>query len=862
MNKTVLSFFFAWIFALASWFSTNIDTQIFEQLESWPTADDLNFQTFQSCEDMGTVLQDYIKDNFENQWNWWIRYNGGFGWGIPMPMMAFEDESAVMDIRESLTTTSSTVGTSAGDSAWNALQKTWWPWITNSSTNDFSNTNTQVVGVDEADILKTDGDYIYYYNQKEQEVNIIKSPLDIASSTINLERLEVVTNIKLPNTFNGIQMYLHDDTLTIISNRWRQNWKWGFLNNWNQTDVIVYDVSNPAKPGLIKFTEIDGAYSDSRRIWDKLYLVNQIRLDRYWPMQQWKEIDDIDFADIEIAPKSIDIAYTQDDSKKNFAVGDDVFPYHISVNEADCNNIYYVLPSKDSVEQFGLHPSFSTVNVIDLSDTSKKPDITTAFGSTNTIHMAPDNLYLTQHFYIPWESWACPPNARCIMPNFSWWEHTLIHKFNVIDQWVMYQDSTLVNWSPLTQYSMDQWPTGNFRILTSTRSPERATHLSILNKDLDVVGSLQDIEPWEEFKSSRYIWDKLYLVTFEQTDPLFVIDMVDDSNPTIIWELIIPWFSTYLHPYGPVVNNVQYLLWLGRETDLNEWWWTNQEWIKVDLYKIDYNQKTSDNHVSVTQEYSKVRWEQWSESEAIYNPRMFVWDDSRKVLVLPMHLREQEEGTERCESERDPEGNIIWEECRTDGNQITTFIGMKAINITPENWIIETASFDYSHLYKQDPEIYNNGRYNTWMLMPRVGYLGDVLFQVNGAFGHFINTNNNTQSFLPLWDTSINFSPNSLSGSNRWGTEPISQITPMNVTKCLDNAGRTLFTVADCRYCEPQKEVFEDYYEKLDVVDCTEFQEECSGAWITWYPTWTNSDGTESYPWLQDLESLADLAWC
>ncbi len=853
------------LLGLSSVFATAQDNQILDQIESDQlTADDLRFNTFQSCDEMETVLTDYIKDNFERN---------NFRWGIEPMILAdlFGEESA--DFASTTTTTS--MLPSGAPLPKVARLDTWgWgddlAWINLSSTSTFSTTNTQVIGIDEADIIKSDGDYLYYYNQKEQKVQIIKTPLNILDRTIDLARLDVVTEINLPNTFNGIQLYRQGDNLVIISNRWRNNYDWGFLNNGNQVDVIVYDVSNPAKPALIRFTELDGSYHDSRVIWDKLYLVNQLYLDRYRPMRYWDDVNDIDLDEITIAPKNIDIAYTKNSDKKNLVVGDQTFPYHISVNEADCNNIYYVLPSEESVEQFGLNPSFTTVNVIDLSSTENTPDITTAFGNTNTIHMAKDNVYLTSNFYVPGESRNCPPNARCMMPRFFGnQEHTLIHKFNINNPGVIYQDSTLVNGSPLTQYSMDQWPEGNFRILTNTRNPERDTHLYILDKDLEAIGAVENIQPGEEFKSSRYIWDKLYLVTFEQTDPLFVIDMVKPTDPKIIGELIIPGFSTYLHPYGPVQNNVQYLLWLGRDTDLNERGWTIQEGIKLDLYKIDYNGRTADNHVLVTQEFSEVRGDRGSQSEAIYNPRMFVWDEKNKLLVLPMQLTDQEQGNEICESERDPEGNIIRQECRTDDQQTTNFIGMKAIHVSPSSGITETASFDYTHLYKQDPEIYNNGWYNTRLLMPRVGYVGDVLYQVNGAFGHFIDTaNGSQQAFLPLGESTIKFDP-----TNGWGNSGMVYNNDIKGTAvCLADKWWTLYTSSteDCRYCSVQLALFENtnntqqlnYLEEVvNIVDCDWSQLECSDAWITWYPTWVSPEG-ETSPWFKQLDDLYEIANC
>lgn len=77
---------------------------------------------------------------------------------------------------------------------------------------------------------------------------------------------------------------------------------------------------------------------------------------------------------------------------------------------------------------------------------------------------------------------------------------------------------------------------------------------------MNIIGSLMGIEPEEDFKSSRFIGDKLYLVTFEQIDPLFVVDLVNPRKPTIIGELKIPGYSTYLHPHSPLSDGVQYIL--------------------------------------------------------------------------------------------------------------------------------------------------------------------------------------------------------------------------------------------------------------------------------------------------------------
>jgi uncharacterized secreted protein with C-terminal beta-propeller domain len=74
--------------------------------------------------------------------------------------------------------------------------------------------------------------------------------------------------------------------------------------------------------------------------------------------------------------------------------------------------------------------------------------------------------------------------------------------------------------------------------------------LYVLDENLDSVSNLTDLAPGETFQSSRFIGDKLFLVTFEQIDPLFAIDLSDIQNPEVLGELKIPGFSTYLHPYN------------------------------------------------------------------------------------------------------------------------------------------------------------------------------------------------------------------------------------------------------------------------------------------------------------------------
>jgi hypothetical protein len=266
--------------------------------------------------------------------------------------------------------------------------------------------------------------------------------------------------------------------------------------------------------------------------------------------------------------------------------------------------------------------------------------------------MSLDNLYLTSYIYKNY-NYSCPVNARCFMPWYPRWQNTLVHKVNVDWNTLKYQDSTIIPWSPLTQYSMDEYE-NNFRILTSTNNwtwnnQERHTDLYILDEDLELKWSLTNLWSGEDFKSSRYIGDKLFLVTFKQVDPLFAIDLSDVSKPKILWELKIPGYSTYLHPYDD-----NHLIGLGYDTKENQWWGTINNWIKVDLYEINYDKKCWDSDLSadeiskcdswdykwiiVKQLHSLTLWEYGSYSEALNNPRMFMWKPANNKLFLPVTL--------------------------------------------------------------------------------------------------------------------------------------------------------------------------------------------------------------------------------
>ena len=178
---------------------------------------------------------------------------------------------------------------------------------------------------------------------------------------------------------------------------------------------------------------------------------------------------------------------------------------------------------------------------------------------------------------------------------------------------------------------MDENAAGDFRIVTTLSSwsggtNASSTQLSVLSPTGQVIGKLENIAPGENFQSSRFIGDRLYLVTFQQIDPLFVIGLADSKSPKILWELKLPGYSTYLHSY-----DANRLIGIGYDTKINQWGGTQNGGIKIDLYNVS-------DVSNPKRESSLVLWDMGSSTDALWNPKQFVWYKEKNLLLLPATL--------------------------------------------------------------------------------------------------------------------------------------------------------------------------------------------------------------------------------
>ena len=623
-------------------FATDEDTQIEDELSNSNTEElsieSFQLKTFNSCDDLEKITGDYIKEYNKN--NYGRYYYGGFGWAIEEDG-EFLDEillDSSADIEESAVQTKSV----SSNLAWSA------------SSSDYSQTNTQVQWVGESDIIKTDGKYIYYMaDYYDRDLAKFKN---ITSSDkqkkhiyiIDANTLDVVKKLKLPKHFWGTKLYLTDEKLVVLaSGRPTSEFQMRYWNSDSKTYTVIFDISEPKEAELVKVFMSEWNFSKSRLIWDTLYVIS--RKDNYHLFRWHKGEDDI--VSGKVIPRGLEMYKTDDDEKQNVELKWKKLSYNVNTGYVSkCNSIEYILPEAD---QYYNYPSFNLISVIDIDDVEKPANTKVIFWNLKEIYMSLDNLYITNNFYKK-TPFRCPADSMCVRPfYYGGTNHTLIHKLSVEKDDLEYQASTLVPGQALTQYSMDEFE-GNFRILTKKWSPERSTGLYILDEDLNMLSSLTWLGKTEDFKSSRYIGDKLFLVTFKQIDPFFAIDLSNPEKPEVMWELKIPGFSTYLHPYDE-----NHIIGLGYDTTVNKWGWTTTGGVKVDLYEINYDKKCGDSDLTIDEEekcesgdykwiivkqkQSLTLWERWSSSEALNNPRMFMWNAEENTLLLPAKLYKNDE---------------------------------------------------------------------------------------------------------------------------------------------------------------------------------------------------------------------------
>jgi hypothetical protein len=427
-----------------------------------------------------------------------------------------------------------------------------------------------------------------------------------------------------------VNFYVTNNKLILTATRSIQTQKyWTFWFNATQKSIIaLYDIRDIARTKLVRNIEVDGYLSDTRL--GDTGIMTAVVATSYWMPPVYRVYFDgskyanqpkYDYSSKNLVPRITD---QQFDSGKRTTTNRGI---------GDCSGMSSILPQTNTLSQYNFNPTLTSILRFDTSIPAGPITSQVVLSEAGQIHVTRDSIYLTANMWLPKTDSSCPPGAQCMTPMI--WNpgtsSTLVHRFAVTNRDIRYTYSRLIPGSPLNQYSMDEDAGDNFRIVTSVTSwsggtNNSSTELSVLNPSGKIIGSLSGIAPGENFQSSRFIGSRLYLVTFQQIDPLFVIDLAIPQTPKVLGELKIPGYSTYLHPY-----DTDRLIGLGYDTITNKWGGTQNGGIKVDLYNVS-DVKNPKREATLT------LGDAGSSSDALWNPKTFVWYKEKNLLLLPATL--------------------------------------------------------------------------------------------------------------------------------------------------------------------------------------------------------------------------------
>ena len=435
-----------------------------------------------------------------------------------------------------------------------------------------SNTNVQVQGVDEADIVETDGQFLYTISQNEIVV--------IRAATATAEAA-VVSRMQLTDT--PVAMFLQGSRLTVISSRNTYTPFFDlmtgamfrpFSSSTQQTVVSVLDIVDKTAPALVQETIVDGIYQAARAVGDQVYLVVNNNATAYvpglgmiWqpgPTPVVSSIDPINnitidnmtigsTAALRIAAPSQYRYQTRNEYLQSVAdlvygtqFNDGLAPPSVwrraAEGETGLQSLGWLDGNTDEFPMDG--GQTTTVLQFDAKESNPGPvsNLTTtsrAYGGV-TVYSTEDSMYLVMQ-----ESTSTQDSATGA---FIYSTGSRIHKIGLTENGLVAEGEGFVKGYVHDQFSLDEH-NGFLRIVTTDSWFASTNELYVLEDQgdtLNVVGSIEGIAPTERIYSSRFDGDRGWVVTFRQVDPIFSFDLSDPRNPHITGELKIPGFSDYM----------------------------------------------------------------------------------------------------------------------------------------------------------------------------------------------------------------------------------------------------------------------------------------------------------------------------
>ena len=506
-----------------------------------------------------------------------------------------------------------------------------------------SSTNVQVVGIDEPDIVKTDGSSVYYSREKQYRylnTNLPSSKIGMPNRTIMPPQFEQTSELlaiqALPPSLMKLQSSLPVSGEMIISDKVMVIFAKSSTNG--SLQLVGYSILNPTIPKkLWELPFSEKSQKVAARLYDKfLYLITsstpQLPRPCPIPLVSGKTTMNIRCTDV-YAPSSrpdADSVYTVLKINPQSGAIDKTVSFIGQMGRSTVymspDNLYISYQGAETgvtiLNQFisenkGIFPAYienkmAKLQEYDLSQSTKEIEI---------------NSILSQYIYgmdasekLKLENQLNNTFKRFIAKNKRSFEYTGIIK--VKNSNLSIQAVGKVPGSTLNQFSFDEWG-GDLRVATTTsgRNPfymlggnnttEQVSDVYVLGKSLEVKGAVEDLGKTERIYSVRFIEDRGYVVTFRQTDPFYILDLSNGSSPQLKGELKIPGYSSYLHPI-----DTHLILGIGREQQ-----------VKLSLFDV------SDSMAPKEVSKYELAGEYWS--EALDNHHAFLQDPKYKIFFLP-----------------------------------------------------------------------------------------------------------------------------------------------------------------------------------------------------------------------------------
>lgn len=544
---------------------------------------------------------------------------------------------------------------------------------------EFSGTNNQESGVDEADFLKTDGFHIYMLNGQ----------LLLIMGVPEFGNLTMESNLTIEG--NPTQMMIEGDRLVISSSIYYWNlpadsdlrnlmskevtvegdsvgdgkdddagdWEstYTYTKVQNLVKYTVVDITNRSSPVIEKEMYIEGNYHTARMVDGTVRSVthlwtyfDEIRTWVNLPEDYWSE-DDLDKR-MDIWNDSVDQTVLHNERVISELTLDDFVPhiYEMRDGEIFTHPLTYEKCTEFSASADSAGRGFTTIMTIRMLDDEASLEVDHITSSWAHVYSSKDTLVLAEPANDMWWFWR----------NSDWEDATNIHSFDISDSnHTTYVASGRVEGTVNDQFSISEH-NGDIRVASTSdnwgmwwRTAEfddngdpvwsgPTNQVTILTEDgeghLDQIGYIGGIAEGETIWSARFVGDRGYLVTFMNIDPLWVLDLSDPSNPEILGELEVPGVSTYIHPVGD-----NHLLTIGiapGENGLGLDWSMTQ----VSLFDVsNTSNPTLSDSLMLTPGYADENCDDimscgwsWSYSEATYEHKAFTFWAPESLLAVPL----------------------------------------------------------------------------------------------------------------------------------------------------------------------------------------------------------------------------------